>query len=173
MSDDDKDLEERRWQSKLTHWSKTYEHVLHSDRITADIGIIILKVVLFISCGGIVALLAAFPFVEANAEGASGIVLAGKYLLFAILLGVLALVCSYFRQGEVTHIMWDHMKDTESVLEYPNARLASKILMNVTILLLTISVLAFCYGAIMALDAMSVSIPPLEGGLPFIYEEYM
>ncbi len=169
----DKVMGERAWEAELTRWTKVYEHMVHSDRITADIGIFILKVVLFISCGGVLALLAAFPFVLTNAEGASGIVLAGKYLLLAIFLGVLGTVSAFFRQGNITAILWDDLKQPHLKLEYPNARLAQKRLMTFTIIMLTASVLIFCYAAITALEAISISIPPLEDVLPYIYEEYM
>ena len=87
----------RRHETRLARWHKSYEHLLHSDRVAMDLGLFTLKVAMTINAGALIALLAAMdilkgaPGAEQFFLGLMAASLAGLLAFFGNGLGTLAL----------------------------------------------------------------------------------
>lgn len=142
--------------SKLLQWQKLFEAALHSDRMTGDIGVFVLKIFLVINGGALIALMAAFQPLAENKEIAADLTSSGMQFLVGLSCAVLAAAVSYFYQTLLTLSKWDQMQaEFGGEPSMPKASMVSKIIMYVGVLPLCLgSFVAFLLGALSILDAM-------------------
>ena len=74
MASDEGDSEARQMthQSRLAMWNKMHEAALHSDRFAGEIGVFVLKIVLIVNGGSLVALMGAYRGLTAGKPVAYG-----------------------------------------------------------------------------------------------------
>jgi len=96
--------------SNLVRWQKMYESALHSDRLAGEIGVFVLKILLAINGGALIALMGAFQRLAENKEIAAGLTGGGRMFLWGLSAAVVAAGASYFYQSFVTVAEWGSMQ---------------------------------------------------------------
>ena len=86
-------------QGTLLLWQKHYEHYLHSDRAAVDIGIFVLKVVMVVNAGALIALLATFGQFKDVQEVAGSIAASAYPFFFGLVAAILGAMLSYIYQS--------------------------------------------------------------------------
>lgn len=113
MSDDGKDWErEARFRSSLLRWEKIYDSAIHSDRLTGEIGILVLKTTLLANGGGVIAVLPVLAGTPSTSQKiVDAFITSGIWFAVGLLAAVAVTGLSYFYQMSVTVRDWNHLAD--------------------------------------------------------------
>lgn len=103
------DIQQMRHQSTLLKWQKMYETALHSDRVAADLGIFVMKILLVINGGALIAVMNAVQPLGQNKQIAGQMTDGGGMFLWALAAAALAAGVAYFYQGCITSLEWNKM----------------------------------------------------------------
>ena len=101
--------------NKELYYQSLYAGALHSDRITGDIGIFALKVVLILNGAALLGLLGAFPSFTSNTNASEQLLAAGGYYLCGVLAAALAVGVAYLYQSFVTGNDWDTLREASDM----------------------------------------------------------
>ncbi len=158
MTNEDQQHRQLSHDSKLRHWQSLYETALHSDRVAAEIGIFVLKVVMVINGSALIALLAAYP--NFKPHQLPGYLSGTKFFFWGLLIAALASGLSYFYQGFVTAMSWNNLNESvESKPPFPAAAKFAKPFIIAVILLTVCSYILFSFGGYSVLEAIAVPKP--------------
>ena len=160
MGNSDDHQREMEWQGRLVDWQKRYETVMHYDRITADLGIFVLKTTIVINGAALVALLAAYPGIRGDEAFAAAIPAGGYWFLWGLLLAVLAAFIAYFSQGFMAAMHGYRMQKEYGNEKPPNswAEHVATPTVWVAILLVGASYVMFALGGHKLLGAFSGTV---------------
>lgn len=158
MNQNDNEIRRMTNESRLAQWQKMQEHALHSDRLAGEIGVFVLKIILVINGGALIAVMAAYAQLGTSKEIATGLADGGRLFLWGILVAALASAASYFYQSFVTAKLWNDMQEAfGDKAQYPWARRASQILFLALVFPLTLVAYSlFAYGAYKTLHTMEL-----------------
>ena len=95
---DDRETQQQ-FDANLASWQKRYEEILRSDRAAVDLGVFLLKVVMTINAGGLLAVLASVD----HLTGAPGAV----SFFLGLMAAALAAFLAYFFQNFQTARLWN------------------------------------------------------------------
>ena len=137
-------------QGTLLLWQKHYEHYLHSDRAAVDIGIFVLKVVMVVNAGALIALLATFGQFKDVQEVAGSIAASAYPFFFGLVAAILGAMLSYIYQSlntaKLLNEFHGHFPKLGEPPPYVWARPLAKVILCIVILLVLASCAFFGYG---------------------------
>ena len=139
-------------QERLFHWQRVYEQILHSNRAAVDIGLFVLKVVMVVNAGALIALLATIGQFK-DVEGVVDSIAESAYpFFFGLMTAILGAGLSYFYQSLITANLWNayyaKFSNPEEPPPFPWAgQLAEVVMWIVIILLVLTSCASFGFGA--------------------------
>lgn len=94
-------------QKNLIHYEKSWEHALHSDQLTAEIGLFALKMVLSVNGAALVAIMAAYPsLAQHNYDVADALPNVGFFMICGLISALISGMLAYFCQGQITTKRW-------------------------------------------------------------------
>lgn len=94
-------------EKSLIHYQKSWEHALHSDQLTAQIGLFALKMVLSVNGAALIAIMAAYPSLAKDSPIlASTLPDVGFYMVCGLVAALCCGVLTYFYQGQLTYQRW-------------------------------------------------------------------
>ena len=138
----DSGTDDRQTQGRIAAWNQHYQKISNSDRAVIDIWIFVLKVVMTINAGALIAIIAG----KAPLNGLPGLL----QFFFGLLAAAAAAVFAYFWQRKITDGMWnDFLTDFPRPGEpppFPNAWNHANEFQGLVILLVIISYALFGWG---------------------------
>ncbi|CAM3394071.1 hypothetical protein [Thalassospira profundimaris] len=94
-------------EKNLIHYQKSWEHALHSDQLTAQIGLFALKMVLSVNGAALIAIMAAYPSLAKDSPIlASTLPDVGFYMVCGLVAALCCGMLAYFYQGQLTDKRW-------------------------------------------------------------------
>jgi len=148
-------------QSRITDWQKAYDFAMHSNGISADLGLFVLKTLIVVNGGALVTLIAAYPHLRNQPGFASNLPDAGTFFFWGLVAGIAAAILGYFYMRLITHGEW-----TDMAIRFPVAgatppkqwaRPISKFIFLIALLLIFSSLGTFLRGAETMLDAFKAT----------------
>jgi len=99
----------------LIHYQKSWEHALHSDRLTAEIGMFALKMAVSVNGAALVAILAAYPSLAKNDPALAEILPdVGFFMVNGLIAALVSALLAYFFQGQATAMRWSEHNESHS-----------------------------------------------------------
>jgi len=145
------DIEKAKHQGELQRWQALYDSALHSDRIAAEIGIFVLKIVLLMNGASLAALLTALTQLKDRPVMVGVIAEAAKLFFWGFMAAALAAGLSYFYQSFITAKDWHEFHKAYPTPDvtppFAWARTSAAVLIIVIILLALCSYGIFGLGA--------------------------
>jgi len=144
---------------RLLHWQKLFDTVLHSDRISAEIGIFVLKVLMTVNGGALITLIAFVT--NADSDESSGLMqaaeCASKWIFWALLFAMISAAIAYFYQSLVTAKGWKELQEASGVEDpgYKWAPCSAKITSILMVVTALMSFASFVIGGFIFLDGLS------------------
>ena len=83
------DYEKAKYSGQLVRWQKLYESALHSDRIAAEIGVFVLKTMLFMNGAALAGLLTALVQLRENQKMVTAIVDSAEQFFWGLMAAAL------------------------------------------------------------------------------------
>lgn len=136
-------------ETNLVRWGKLYETCLHSDRITGEIGMLVLKISMLVNGGALIAVLPLLSNAESGQDLIQKLVNSATWFAAGLLTAVVATGISYFYQMAVTARDWNHLYEAGGQdVPYRIAHRLAWIFICVIVVLVLASIIFFGVGLI-------------------------
>ncbi|WP_430473759.1 hypothetical protein ACQ0MK_17905 [Thalassospira lucentensis] len=153
-------MSEKHDEKVLIHYQKSWENALHSDQLTAQIGLFALKMVLSVNGAALIAIMAAYPSLAKDSPTlAKALPEVGLFMVYGLVAALFSVMSAYFYQGSLTDKRWsehnaDHGDGGDSDLIKKRRNIAIKTLNIFYVVAWFLSAILFIFGCSQLVSAL-------------------